>query len=580
MFKSKKGLGKFGASKVADVGEYYAQESLTWLNMARKITDGLADEWFKDLKLKPISKVRTKAELADRALVDEYLSFFLGDEEKNIFPDGEKLEDSFGEIVPLDESELGKALINVLNRKGIDWNYRVKVAVDHFSFAEIPDLNFEGVSQWGTYFGIPFDQFFKVYKNKSGKETCTWASDVLVSTRPFEHMSTRIYHENGDSLQEANDERFLKAGGLRFGQWPIKIFLPVVLKWLFYLAETPYPANIMAFGRSFSFGEDFPKEHLPKPYFINKHNARVSGAFEKTSEGFSASASLMPNVIEAGWSFQTIDESHIETILGVINEGLIKMMTILEDGYLNHRSAESPFPFDNALYSAVVFDSETEPGKDALGLSSWVPASRIGILLHDTHMKAIDALPANRFEELEELAFNGVGPFAVNAINSLIYGHMLNSDFKYMVDRLLEAGYLMDVVGQSTNSLSNWGIVKYLRGDIDDAVQTFEMALDRQDNFAEAEASYYLARIWEERGNLAKSQLHRKRCEAAGGYRGSLEGDSTAANPGSLSKKSKSGLSSGINLGEDSNSVKFCSKCGGEFAGGAKFCSGCGAARS
>lgn len=575
----KKVSGEFGKSKVPDVGEHYAKESLTWLNMARKITDGLADDWFKDLGPLPISKVRTKAELADRELIDEYLSSFFEDEEKKLLPEAEKFENSFGELVPLHESQIGKALINVLTRTGIEWNYRTIVPIDHFEFAEIPELNFEGVSQWGTYFGLPFDQFFKVYRDESGLETCTWASDVLVATRPFEHMTTRIFHEDGVPYQHANDAKFLASGGLGFGQWPIKIFLPVILKWLFYLAETPYPANIMSFSRSLPFGETFPEEKLPKPYFINKHNARVSGAYEQTSGGFLASASLMPNVIEAGWSFQTTEESEIETILGVINEGLVKVMTILEDGYLNHRSSESPFQFDFALYSAVAFDSDIEPGIDALGLSCWVPGSRVGILLHETHVRAREALTANRFEELEEIAFNGVGPFVVNVINSLVFGHMLNSEYRYMVDRLLEAGYLMDVDGESTNALSNWGIVKYLRDETDDAIQKFELALERQDRFAEAEASYYLSKIWGERGNSQKAKTYLDRCLEAGGYKESAEAGSSSSGSSGLRKKSESGLSSVEKPATLLAPSKFCSQCGEEFAESARFCSGCGASR-
>jgi tetratricopeptide (TPR) repeat protein len=281
----------------------------------------------------------------------------------------------------------------------------------------------------------------------------------------------------------------------------------------------------------------------------------------------------MPNVIEAGWIIEDMSEEDLNVCINIASSGLTRMMTILEDGYLNHSSADSQFGWDEALRSAVVLDSDCEYGINAAGLSTWIPVCRVGFALNDTYIKAPHALKSSALGELEEISFNGAGPLVANCINSLVFSHLIDSEYYYMIDRLLEAAFLLNVGEESTNALSNWGIAMYKRGELDEAVSKFEQALAREDKYAEAEASWWLAKIYTELGNVKKSIEFEKRCLEAGGY-----GESKGFEPESKSKigSPSSDKSNGSGLIGQS---KFCSNCGSAFQEIAIFCSNCGTKR-
>ncbi len=573
---SGKGIGGFGSQRTMNVPEGFTPEAFTWMNMARKIVDGLADSWFENLKPIPVSKSLTVGEKTEIDLMKSFMPFFLEEEETKVLkPSFDKLSD-LGEPVPIDESPLGKKLINVLSENNFTWNFREeRVELNAVSGFLMPSLKLEGAGQWGTYFGMPFDQVFKVYRDSNGKERILWSADLLAATRPFEQLN-KFYgrdEETDERYQIVNDPEALKKGGLTFGQWSTRIHVPIMLKWLFYLSETPFPSNILNFSRSLSFGEDFPEEIIPKPYFLNKTNSRVSGAFELNEQGYLASAAKMPNVIEAGWVIEDMTNDQLSTSINIASTGLTRMMTILEDGYLNHSAAGTQFTWHEALRSALLLDSDCELGQDAMGLSAWIPVSRVGFILNDTYLKAPDALNSGDLGDLEEISFNGAGPLVVNCINSLVFSHLMNSEFYYLIDRLLEAAVLMDVGDESTNALSNWGIALYKRGEIDAAVNKFEKALAREDKTSEAEASWWLSKIYEEKGDVTKASKYQDRCSLAGGY-----DHSTGFEP----KGSPTNTALGLNKGSDTDVLgksNFCSNCGSAFQALVNFCSNCGARR-
>lgn len=571
-----KGLGAFGSQRQMEVPEGFTPQAFTWLNMARVIVDGLADSWFEDLGPITLSDSLTAREAAELEFMRESMPYFFGEDETKVLP--QKVSDVawLGEPVPIDESPLGQKLIKVLKDNGVTWEFREeRLELNAVSGVLMPSLKLEAAGQWGTLFGMPFDQVFKVYRDASGQDRILWGADLLAATRPFEHLTIRYGYdsETNERFAMQNDPEAVAAGGLTFGQWSTRVFIPVLLKWLFYLAETPFPTNLMNFPRTMAYGSDFAKELMPTPYFMNKRNSRVSGAFDLNNQGYLTSAARMPNVIEAGWVIEDMSEENLANCIVVASNGLTRMQSILEDGYLNHRTTESQFVWDPALHSAVVFDSDCELGGDALGLSTWVPVPRIGFVLNDTYQRAPGALDSGNFAELEQLSFNGAGPYVANCINSFVFSHLMNTDFYYMIDRLLESAYLMDVGDESTNALSNWGIALYKRGETAEAIKKFDMALAREDKYSEAEASWWLAKIYREAGNPELAATYDERCQKAGGY----DADTGFA-PEPAAPSVSSGKIGAPSLAEQTT-PKFCSNCGSAFQSEANFCPNCGAKR-
>jgi tetratricopeptide (TPR) repeat protein len=274
-----------------------------------------------------------------------------------------------------------------------------------------------------------------------------------------------------------------------------------------------------------------------------------------------------------GWTFTTTDQSEITTILQVVTEGICKIATILEDGYLNYRIDDYPYPYDYVTLEAALFDRDYVQGDSALGYSRWVPVCRLGFLLNESNQRADVGVNRGVVAEQFWVASDGAGMYVPNAINSLVFSTLIEAADWYTIDRLLDASVRMDVKNESTNSLSNWGIAKYKQGLISEAIEKFEAALQREDKFAEAEASYWLALIYEQNDDTKTAGIYRARCEAAGGY---SEPQGVETLEVGLTKSNKQGLGEPVL----SKQAAFCSQCGTQFKDdSARFCPNWGSAR-
>jgi Tfp pilus assembly protein PilF len=91
-------------------------------------------------------------------------------------------------------------------------------------------------------------------------------------------------------------------------------------------------------------------------------------------------------------------------------------------------------------------------------------------------------------------------------------------EYEWFCDFLLDQAVRLNIPNESTNALSNWGVVKFEVGNFDEAQKKFEQALERSDQYAEAEASFYLAKIHKANGNKELADLYDAKCQAAGGY--------------------------------------------------------------
>lgn len=608
------GLGKnnlgdaremLGTSKELKQPEEFAAGSLSWNTAARAVTDGLADSWFEDYKPAPASKVLPKNAFFNQDAAKDLVAYsFFGEEETKLLPDLTVTPESLGELISLEESALGRTLIEVLNKNGISWFYKTRYAIDHFRNIELEEAKDEGLAHWPTYFDMPIVQSFRVYRDSKGKETIYWSAPMLVSTREF----TGMRHFSFGGIDYSISDEEVSKGTLPYGEWSTKLFIPAFFKRLFFLSETPFPSQIFSMSREIAF-KDVPKSSLPKPAIMHWKKHFVQGAYSKNAEGIQLSGTIMPDVIEAGWLFSTDVPEELETILGVVSNGLIKFATYLEDGYLNFKTIDYPYPFDNGLLSGAIFDERFIPGVSALGRSQWIPAVRIGILLNETNELTENFYANPRHDspefrsQAELIVFDGAGAYVPSMTNTLTYSWLLKEQNWDLIDQVQEAAVALAVENETANALSNWGIAKYLQGKTDEALELFSKALEDSENRAEDEATFYLAKIFAERGELAKAEEFKQRCINAGGYEtfdgserlvGLTQGGPkppqlnvdepqppTPAPSVGLPKKSGGGLGLGTPVDTPTTGqAKFCSSCGSAFGSpNEKFCGQCGAKR-
>jgi hypothetical protein len=570
----------FGSSTVIDAEPNKAQ-NLTWNNVMKMLTEEMSTDWFKAYSPMRMDQVYSDAQL--KGMSDQLKGLTL-------LPRSAASDESLGEGVGIEDSLLGRAVINALEELGVDWSFQTRLAISHTESIDVPGLKITGVAQFGTYFGMPFDQTFKIYRSPDGTETCTWSANVLAASRPHGDSELRGQEDNGDRWIEVINEADLEAGALNYGSWSQAVLVPNFLKKLFYVAEWEAAPSLANLPRTLAYGQDIQEGNLPEPFYNFHVNYRAGGAFDLTPQGYLMSSTLMPIVVEAGWKFTTTSVSEIKEILKVITEGLVRMQTVIEDGYLNARYAGHPAPFDSVLYSSVIFDSDTTPAMQALGLSYWIPGPRVGLALHETNSKYEAASLHEDFETIEDLAFNGVGPSAAAAINTFIYKYMLDSEHEYIVDRLALRAFGMNVKDESTNAICNWGIYKYRQankaldaGEANDAIRfaaeaivRFQHALDRPDKFSEAEASWYLSILYRAINDDAKSQEFWDRCQAAGGYN---DGSAAVAQPATETPATQA-VSASSTSPTQVGAAKFCAECGEKFEKDtAKFCQSCGTPR-
>lgn len=589
---------KFGDSKILVTPEGFTEGSISWKQISIAAIDDMADGWFEEYRPAPITQCIPKGALdADqnvRAYAADFASSLTGENEPKGIPGLEIDLDALGEQIDITAGELGPAIIAALDNAGVTWRFETILPISQATSVEPPEDKTIGVSQWKTYFGLPFDQTFRVYKNASGKEICLWSSKVLAATRPFEHITIRELRDTSadETLIAEIEPESIAKGALTFGEWSTKVYLPTFAKGLFYLAETPFPSTVlMSFSRGVAFGEDLAPENYPRPVLINSTQAYARSVYDETDEGYLATTTIMPHVVEMGWTFSTTNDDEILDILGVITAGLARINTILDDGYLNYRTDEYSYPYDDVLLSATKFDAAYIQGGDARGMSYWVPVVRLGLLLNETNVRAAAAINQDNVDEQIWVANNGAGMLVPAAINSLVFSTLIPAKEWHTIDRLLDISVRLDVLNESTNSLGNWGIAKFKQGLVDEAIEKFELALARPDQYSEDEASYWLAEIWQQKGDVAKAETFRARCQAAGGYEpgaGFGPNDTWSAPPpqtgGGLTKSSVGGLGGGLSSPPlpkpAAGLASFCGQCGTKFeASSAKFCGTCGSPR-
>jgi tetratricopeptide (TPR) repeat protein len=233
---------------------------------------------------------------------------------------------------------------------------------------------------------------------------------------------------------------------------------------------------------------------------------------------------IAPQQVRMGWLFAASDLESQRIILTTITDGLVRINSYLQDGYLNHNTSDSVFYFDAVVASDNQLEQRfAQSGKQG-GYSRWVPTTEVFEMLMQTRNFYSEVAESTKSPEDHESDFawltdEGVGNAEVAAsINDAIYYFLIPRKQWGGVASYAQTAIALEVPNQSTNARSNWGIANFMEGDYESAKSLFLAALEREDKFSEDEASYYLSVIYEKEGDKKRSEIYRKRCELAGGY--------------------------------------------------------------
>lgn len=552
-----------------------------WQKFTLSLVDPNSDRWFEDYGPLPLQD-QFETEFAQLGSFPSLFSQSASDNLK-IVPEFEIRQQNRGEIQDIPESSLGQALLQFLKTRGVTMDYKTTWLVAHESEMML-DVRHHLTGQWATESGTPFLQSLEIYKDANGEKTAYWFVDLLASPAPVASYNTfHIREENGGATPAklTTDD-----GGWTVGEVFLNLHLPPFIKQLAYMSETPFPSTqILAFGRDLAF-KNVPAEARPTPFFtVLTHGSILGFSNIATQEsglpGHKFAGGVFPETVRFGWRIGESAIPYLEEIMPVVVDGCTMAMTIVEDGFKNYRDLDYPAPWDDMVGSPCMILSGYETSGSRQTAPQWVPNTAIGDIVRETISfanESTELASAGKHDEAERYLWtiirDGAGPVIVHAINTLLYSHLIPSLFESPeliddIEGLAQLAIDHEMVGQSTNAMSNLGIAYFLVGNLEASRTALTAALERADGYAEREASYFLSLIEESIGNTLLAEQFRNRCDQAGGYEP----------PVWLGRSV--GSATGMDQSKPQPPKSFCGNCGTKFEDGTKkFCSECGEIRS
>lgn len=184
-----------------------------------------------------------------------------------------------------------------------------------------------------------------------------------------------------------------------------------------------------------------------------------------------------------------------------------------EQGRTMEQTAENMFDLGSS-FSRLYTPQATE-----LGFQWLLKAANLG---HAGAMESVGTYLLNNADELQqatEWLTKAADLGNASAANTLIYSILIPNKSWDQISHYVEVAVATNTYGQSTNAISNGAIAKYLQGDVEAAIDGFKLALDREDHFADGEASWWLAMIYNELGDVENEKKFIALCLESGGYR-------------------------------------------------------------
>lgn len=475
------------------------------------------------------------------------------------------------ESVAIRESKLGKGLLAVLDKVGIDY-------YDITSLDESEDSPGVWLRWNDTDSGFLNLQFLKVFKDKTGKEFAYWYTHLLASNRPIDYRYI-AQSKGGDPFFSMD----MGQSSSPEGQYNMKWALPSLLKTVAFLAETPFPssAGMIGLSRDLAFG-GVSAEARPRPAFGVVRDEIF--AFTHDLDDWEVQGIKPPHTVLFGWTITQDSVEEFSKILPVISSGCSLALNLFEEAEQEFVGLFTGMDWDMQLRQPAALASviPDEYGHRFPGEWMTIPEySRRNAHVTNNYNEVYNSPSSlGRREGFVDLLENGADRYVLHAANSLVFGEFLNSvttseeELETALE-ILSMAFSLDPDdefedGQATNAMSNGGVLYYQAGKLDLAEKMLQWALDRgsgEGHFGSSdEANFVLSLVYEELGESDKAEEYRELSEELGGYN-------------SASKLRRPGVSpikaSGSAIGR-----KFCTNCGQAFLKtDQKFCSGCGTKR-
>jgi hypothetical protein len=260
------------SAKLPTYPEGFSPDSLSWVQVSKKISDGLADAWFSNYEAKQVDEIFIHGEI-DYEKPGKLLlkhSLVPGNQYQIIPEFASTLKDRSLTPKIISSSKLGKKLLENIDALGLLFEFDKKILLSDDQYIEVPEeVAMRGNLIWATYFESRFIQSFEIYEDAKGNEYCYWFSTVLYGTRPaIEQRSQEFLADLDDpksvyKLELTQEE--VDRGVLTFEKLSSKIHLPWLSKVLFYLGETPFPSSFVSMSRSLAY-EGLDESNFPTPY--------------------------------------------------------------------------------------------------------------------------------------------------------------------------------------------------------------------------------------------------------------------------------------------------------------------------
>jgi hypothetical protein len=486
--------------------EKEAVDGWNFHHLSRLITWGLSKEWFAEFAAIPaLDYLRNKCGDAYEA----WAKFRWGGsnwfELASIRPAMLINSEDLGTLIPLNTGSLTPALLGYLDsRDVISHEFAVTYADKKLIKAAQPML---WTAAFETSFGTRCAISIESHVDQFGVERCHLFTNLVVNSR-----SPDVYYE-------------LAHSGVRLDLQNLRsnFTLPLLLPRLMYLAETPLPSAFFSMSRTLAF-KDVPLNLIPKP-IMSVEDFSIAYSHPPNTGGTKLELDIYPQMIRVGYEITSEMIEVFEGIIPTCIDSLIRACSIVEDGFRNYRDPNKPQSFDFEFLSDGVFSNELESngfseaiseserwieGKQTGGMARWIPETHLSALRYNTigllSLAHQERNVSKKIEIFKWIANEGIGSLAVaSAINTLTYSYLIPERKFEAALFYLDKAASLEAVNESTNAMANIGHIFYLMGDIDDAIYCLKLTLDREDKFAETEASMLLGEIFLSRNNKAEA---------------------------------------------------------------------------
>jgi hypothetical protein len=503
-----------------------------WVNAHLKVVEANATKWFEDFDPKTVPELFPR-QLEAHKDVHSYSPYFNGQEAGSIVPGMEINLDDLGEPDVIENTEIGRAVVAELKTRGVNFRFADSVPINHFQSIAL-EVGDELLGQWGTELGTPFQHHFKVFKNAAGEETGLWFVQLLASPLPL--STANEYEIEGDGVKHTlsvlDDQ--LAQGLFCHGEISTKIHLPILLKKIAYLAETPLPnSQMVSFSRDLAF-KDIPKDARPIPtHSILKDKAFLSFARgnEEAGEPDSFKGQIVPEMIIFGWRFGKESLTHVSSFIPTIVDGCTLAVSTVETGYNYHRRPNTNVDYDFSLCNPCKNYLDFVRGGSRLSRPQWIPVTELGDVItscEESLRRAQALLNAGErddaWKEYRKVNNDGVGWYIASAINKLEWHWYLPNlvkepsalgDSEYFLNQAIS----LNVLNESTQALIYRGLAKMMVGDYESAEKILRDARDnRPDKFGKAEIQYYRSLLHAKEGDRSGYMLLQNFVKELGGF--------------------------------------------------------------